>query len=200
VNSLDDSGAVFNYHRNMAVLHGEDSSLALGWRNSADQLIRFKALSGIGNLKGKTILDAGCGYADLLAYLFKKNSPAHYYGVEQIPELIEKARHQYGSLANTTFIESNFMTIDLPVADYVFASGSLNYRNTDPNYIFAAITNLFKHCKIGFAFNLLRQISGTGLIVAYDPEVILAHCRTLSNNVELIDGYADEDFTIYIYR
>lgn len=184
----------------MAVLHGEDSSLALGWRNSADQLIRFEALAGIGNLKGKTILDAGCGYADLLGYLFKNNPPAHYYGVEQIPELIEKARGQYGSFANTTFIESNFMTIDLPVADYVVASGSLNYRNTDSGYIFAAITNLFKHCNIGLAFNLLKLISGTGLIVAYDHEVILAHCRTLSNNVALIDGYADEDFTIYIYR
>ena len=200
MNSLDDSGAVFNYHRNMAALHGSDSSLALGWLTHNDQQIRFKALTGIANLKGKTVLDAGCGYADLLAFLSPHNQPAHYYGVEQIPELIDEAKTRYGHLNNVTFMARNFLTADLPTVDYVFASGSLNYGSSDAGYIFKAISKLFECCKSGLAFNLLKHVSNTGLIVAYNPDMILAHCHTLSNAVILKDDYDEQDFTVWMYR
>jgi SAM-dependent methyltransferase len=200
VNSLDDSGAVFSYHRNMAALHGADSSLALGWLTDNDQQIRFEALAGIADLKGKTVLDAGCGHADLLAFLSPNNKPSHYYGVEQIPELIEEAEKRYRYLDGVTFMARNFMTADLPMADCVFASGSLNYGSSDAGYIFKAISKLFEYSKLGLAFNLLRYVSNTGLLVAYEPDLILAHCRTLSNNVILKDDYDEQDYTVWMYR
>jgi SAM-dependent methyltransferase len=200
VNSLDDSGAVFSYHRNMAALHGPESSLALGWLTDHDQQVRFKALSGIADLNDKTVLDAGCGYADLLSFLSEHNPPAHYYGVEQIPELIDEAQKRYGHISNVTLIAANFTTAKLPQADYVFASGSLNYGSSYPGYIFKAITALFEHCKSGLAFNLLKQVSQKGLIVAYEPELILTHCQMLSNKVLFKDGYADEDYTVWMYH
>lgn len=200
MNSLDDSSAVFSYHRNMAALHGADSSLALGWLTPRDQQIRFEALAGIANVKGKTVLDAGCGYADLFAFLSLNNKPAHYYGVEQIPELIAEAEKRYGYLNEVTFIARNFITAELPLADYVFASGSLNYGSGDAGYIFKAINKLFECSKCGLAFNLLRHVANTGLLVAYEPDLILAHCRTLSNKVILKDDYDEQDYTIWMYR
>jgi len=184
----------------MAILHGADNSLALGWLTRRDQQIRFEVLTGIAKLKGKTVLDAGCGYADLLAFLLPDNTPAHYYGVEQIPELIDEAKNRCRHFNNVSFIERNFSTANLPVTDYVFASGSLNYRSTDPGYVLKAITKLFECCRLGLAFNLLKHVSHPGLLVAYQPEIILAHCRTLSTKVIFTDGYADEDFTIWMYR
>jgi len=198
--SLDDSGAVFSYHRNMAALHGPDSSLALGWLTPRDQQIRFEALAGIADLKGKTVLDAGCGYADLLTFLTPDNQPGHYYGVEQIPELIAEAEKRYGHLANVSFIARNFMVTDLPIVDYVFASGSLNYGSSDGGFIFKAISKLFECSKSGFAFNLLKHVANTGLLVAYEPELIITHCHTLSNNVILKDDYDEQDFTVWMYR
>ena len=200
MNSLDDSAVVFSYHRGMAALHGADSSLALGWLTEHDQQIRFEALAGIADLKGKTVLDAGCGYADLLTFLSANNKPAHYYGVEQIPELIEEAKNRYAHLNTATFIARNFMLADLPMVDYVFASGSLNYGSSDAGYIFKAISKLFECSKSGLAFNLLRHVSNTGLLVCYEPDMILAHCRTLSNNVVFKDDYDEQDFTIWMYR
>lgn len=184
----------------MAVLHGADSSLALGWLTEHDQQIRFKALADIADLKGKTVLDAGCGYADLLTFLSVNNKPGHYYGVEQIPELIEKAKNRYEHLNTVTFIARNFMLADLPIVDYVFASGSLNYGNSDAGYIFKAISKLFGCSRSGLAFNLLRNIPNNGLLVSYEPGLILAHCRTLSNNVVLKEDYDEQDFTIWMYR
>lgn len=200
MDSLNDSGAIFNYHRDMAALHGAGSSLALGWLTARDQQVRFEALMGMGDLNGKTVLDAGCGYGDLFAYLSAQYQLAHYYGVEQIPELLDEAVKRYWERANVTFISRNFLNKELPVADYVFASGSLNYGSSDPGYIFNAITTLFEHCRVGFGFNLLHRVAENGLLVAYDPEIILAHCHTLSSKVIFKDGYAAEDFTVWVYR
>lgn len=184
----------------MAVLHGSDSSLALGWLTPRDQHIRFAALAGIADLKDKTVIDAGCGYADLLTFLSPDNKPSHYYGVEQIPELIEEAKSRYEHMGDFTFIARNFMVTDLPMVDYVFASGSLNYGSSDAGYIFKAISKLFACCKCGLAFNLLKHVTNKGLLVAYEPDMIVTYCRTLSNNVVLIQDYDEQDFTVWMYR
>lgn len=200
VSSLNDSGAVFRYHRDMAALHGADSSLALGWLTSQDQHIRFEALAGIADLNDNTVLDAGCGYGDLCAYLAERYDLAHYYGIEQIPELLDEASRRYWDVNDVTFISSNFLSMGLPVADFVFASGSLNYGSSDPGFIFKAITTLFEQCREGLAFNLLRSVPENGLLVAYEPQLILEHCRTLTDQVIVKTDYADEDFTLWLYR
>lgn len=49
--------------------YGAKSSLALGWRDHNSQLIRFEVLADIADLNGRSVLDVGCGYADLLPFL-----------------------------------------------------------------------------------------------------------------------------------
>ncbi|GAB3927012.1 class I SAM-dependent methyltransferase [Mucilaginibacter myungsuensis] len=196
-----DSYAISYYHRQMIKHYGKDSSFALGWRDEESQLIRFKVLAGIGDLNGCTVLDAGCGYADLYRYLTDLY-PAlrYYYGIEQIPELYDEAVKQYSDLKNTSFMSGSFISKQLPTTDYVFASGSLNYGSQDPEFIFKAITKLYNDCTIGLAFNFLREMPVKGLLVAYDREVILNHCRTLTDKITITDDYVDEDITIYLYH
>lgn len=200
MHTLDDSGAIFRYHRDMAALHGANSSYALGWRSERDQQIRFAALTQIAPLNGKTILDAGCGYADLFTYLRDRYAIGLYCGVEQIPELLYIAIRRYGHLPSMQFISGNFLSRDLPICDYVFASGSLNYSSSEPDFIYKAISKLYSCCSEGLAFNLLSTVSAPGLLTAYAPEDILAYCRTLSNRVAFDNSYAAEDFTVLMYR
>jgi len=197
---LDDSGAIFRYHRNMIALHGSASSYALGWRDQESQAIRFRALAAIANLNDRTILDAGCGYGNLLPYLSNLYQLAHYTGIEQIPELLDNAISLYGHLPRTTFISGNFLEGGLPVADYVLACGSLNYGSTDPGFIYQAISHLYQHCSRGFGFNLLRTVPAGGYLAAYDPQNIEQYCHTLTKQVVLKTDYAKEDFTIFLYR
>jgi SAM-dependent methyltransferase len=201
VGSLDDSSRIFHYHRTMIADHGADSSFALGWRNKHDQQVRFNALGDIADLNGRTVMDAGCGYADLYHYL-KERYPlmAHYYGIEQITELIDKAILQYGELPDATFYARNFLHADLPVCDFVLASGSLNYGSSINGFVYSAIEKLYSHCSIGLGFNLLRYMPVDGTLVAYEPESILSFCKTLSPNVLLKTDYDEADFTIFIYR
>jgi len=91
--------------------------------------------------------------------------------------------------------QGDFLRKKLPVCDYVLASGSLNYGQD----IFPAITKLFKSCKLGLGFNLLREVS-EGLLQAHDPNEVLALAKKLSNNVILKGDYSPEDFTLFLYH
>ncbi|MDB5088781.1 MAG: hypothetical protein JWR09_2775 [Mucilaginibacter sp.] len=196
MNSLNDSDSISLYHRYMIRVYGSQSSRALGWLDEESQNIRFKALAGLGNMNSHSVLDVGCGYGD-----FREIYPdATYIGIEQISEMLEEAINRYGHLPQTTFISGNFNTIDLPLTDYVVASGSLNYKSEDPQYIFKAISTLFNSCRLGLGFNLLNKIIPNEVIVAYDPVQIMDYCASICREVKMINDYSDEDFTIYMYH
>jgi SAM-dependent methyltransferase len=184
----------------MIELHGNQGTAALGWRDPLSQTVRFEALSTIANLNGRSILDAGCGHGDLYSYLLQFYTDIDYCGVEQIAELLDEASRRYQNQPDASFIQANFMNDILPSTDYVMVSGSLNYYNADPEFIFKAIFKLYTHCTLGFGFNLLSHVIPNGLIVAYDADKIMNYCRSLCNNVHLKNDYSDEDFTIFMYR
>ncbi|HWZ03448.1 MAG TPA: class I SAM-dependent methyltransferase [Mucilaginibacter sp.] len=200
MNSSTDPEAIISYHRMMVGTYGAQSSLALGWRDKQDQLIRFEALAGIADMSDCSILDAGCGYGDLLPCLSSRFGRLNYTGIEQIPEFLDEAIKRHGNWQGAVFISGDFCAMDLPQADYVFASGSLNYRSADPDFIYKIIAKLYAACLRGFAFNLLKEMVPNGLLVTYNCEQMLSYCRSLCPEVKLISNYADEDFTIYMLR
>lgn len=200
MNTLTDSIPIQRYHQDMIALHGNHGSAAQGWRDDHSQTVRFEALAAIADLNGHSILDAGCGHGDLRSYLQQFYPDIDYTGVDHLPEFLKVAERRYQSWPSTRFIAGNFMTMELPVTDYILASGSLNYKSTDPDFIFKAISTLYSSCRLGLAFNLLSFIPLNGLIVAYDPEKIKTYCESLSKRVVLKADYDDEDFTVFMYR
>lgn len=89
----------------------------------------------------------------------------------------------------------------LPVVDYVLVSGSLNYKNSDPDFIFKAIAHLYAHSTIALGFNLLSQtVNLEGILMAYPPKTITEFCKTLSNTVLIKENYCEGDFTVMMYK
>ncbi|MCJ8208317.1 class I SAM-dependent methyltransferase [Mucilaginibacter sp. RS28] len=200
MNSLTDTASIFRYHREMIAHYGNNNSHALGWRDDQSQLIRFQVLSQIGDLNHHSVMDVGCGHADLCPYLKAIYPDCRYLGVEQIPELLDRAIERYGHLPETLLFLGDFLTSPLPAADYVLASGSLNYSSSDPEFIYKAISKLFESSRVGFGFNLLRSVSQTGLLKAYNLDTIWAYCQELTTKAVLKDDYSEEDFTIFLYH
>lgn len=194
------TAAIFRFHKELIKIHGNDSAVSLGWDDEAGQQARFKVLSEIGNLNHHSVLDVGCGHGDLRPFLGKIYPNLRYFGVEQIPELLDTAEKKYASFPETIFFQGNFAQADLPSTDYILASGSLNYRNHDPLYVLRTIEKLFNNCRIGLGFNLLSSAEPEGIIVAYKPDFILEYCKQLSSNVKLIEGYRANDYTIFMYH
>lgn len=124
-----------------------------------------------------------------------------HVGIEQIPALLKVAIERYGHLPETLFYEGNFSAAALAVTDYIFASGSLSYRNSDPGYIFRMIGKLYHNCRLGFAFNLLGKTENQGHIIrSYNPLEILDYCNQLTGNIQFFDGYWEDDYTVMMYH
>lgn len=193
--------AVMNSYHDMRVKEfGEGTVEALGWLDKSSQLSRFSMLAGIGDMNNHSVLDVGCGHGDLRAYLGSQYPLLHYSGLDQAGAFLAVASERY-QLPNTTFLMGDFFTAELPHADYVLLSGSLNYKSSDPDFIYKMITKLFNACEMACGFNLLSKINDPGgILMAYDPDKIMSYCRTLTNNLVLHNQYCDGDFTVWMYR
>jgi SAM-dependent methyltransferase len=175
--------------------------MALGWNTSDTQQIRFHILSQIADLSGQSVLDIGSGLGDFRPFLGERFARICYTGIDQMEEFICSAQKLYGGLPNTNFIQGNFWTSELADADYVFASGSLNYKHEDADFIFKMIEKLFLSCKKGLAFNLLSVVGHPpGELKAYNPDIIRSHCLGLTQKVEILEGYLDGDFTVFMKK
>src|SRR6478735_5442670 len=78
-------------YRRAADKHGADFPSLL-WASPDTQAARFDAIERLGRLHGKSVLDVGCGRADLLGFLLARGvRPADYTGIEAVHALADAA-------------------------------------------------------------------------------------------------------------
>jgi SAM-dependent methyltransferase len=188
---------IIKYHTDFIKEFGIHAPQALGWKEKENQEVRFEALSGLIDLRDRSVLDIGCGKGDFLDFLSGKNIHCDYTGIDQIKVFIELASERYRTNKSAAFLLGDFWTADLGKYDYVIASGALSYQVKDQNFIYKMISRLFSLSKIAFAFNLMEKAEiNNSLIATYDKKEILDFCRKLSSNVLLKDDYLEGDFTL----
>lgn len=200
--NLIEKATVIHYHRHRIAEFEVGTAKSLGWRNQLSQDARFDVMAKIGDLHGRSVLDIGCGHGDLKAYFDQDYSDYDYIGIDQMPEFIAEARERFAGHKNGTFFQSDFSQQDLPEVDYVIASGALGYRCAQPDFYFNMIRKFYDSARIGLGFNMLdkQRFPAHDLLVGHDRDAVLAFCKTLSSNVQLIMDYLDDDFTIFMYR
>ena len=84
--SLKDIALVRAYHDHRIERFGIEASEALGWKNRDSQQHRFEELAQIGDLRGCSVLDVGCGHGDLYPYLQERHGEFHYTGIDNVRE------------------------------------------------------------------------------------------------------------------
>lgn len=192
---------IIKYHNDLVLKYGINTIEALGWTNRNDQLARFNALLNIQDLNNHTILDVGCGTGDFLELINRSNVNCDYTGIDQFKGFIELAAEKYKTQSNACFLMGDFSGADLGVYDYIIASGTFNYKNNNPHFIYKTIAHFFSLCKISFSFNLLDTIAmPDGYLMTYTKNDILEFCKKLSPNVILKDDYLEGEFTIIMFR
>lgn len=173
----------------------------LGWFKGRQKL-RFYILTSIGNLDNRSILDLGCGFADLYDYLIERGWRGKYTGYDIVPKLIEVAKQRHPKLdlqvkdILTDPVTENF--------DYVFASGVFNAKLSGDNesYIRDMLARMFEIADVGVAVDFLSTYVDFQQEIAYhaDPTVIFKMCKNLSKRVTLHHDYMPYEFTVYIYK
>ncbi len=192
---------IIKYHNDLVLKYGINTIEALGWTNRNDQLARFNALINIQDLNNHSVLDVGCGAGDFLELLNRSNVNCYYTGIDQFKGFIELAAEKYKTQSNACFLMGDFSKADFGCYDYILASGTFNYINKDPHFIYKTIAHFYELCNKSFAFNLLENVeTNGGNLVTYNKNEILDFCKKLSPQVILKDNYLLGDFTIVMYQ
>lgn len=198
---LIDRVQIHRFHKARIAQFGQGTPEALAWKSDKKQQLRFEILARIGDINGRSVLDAGCGHGDLKGFLDQWFTGFRYAGVDLIEEFLDVATERYGGKPDTTFYLGDCAGANLPNMDYVLCSGMLNYHTTTPDYVTTMIRKLFNNCSVGLGFNLLSRVNAEDqILVAADMDQIVAYCGTLAHRVMLHKGYLDDDFTIFMYH
>ncbi|MEA2734359.1 MAG: hypothetical protein QOE14_810, partial [Humisphaera sp.] len=147
---------------------------------------------------GLTILDLGCGRADLLDFLIARGTPPRkYIGVEGVRELAEAAeskRQPDARIITADFVrEPRRLEVG---ADVILCSGALN--TIEPAEFYLTIRNAFAAAKQAFVFNFLcaELLAGTNYLRWHERRDVLKFCRSLTSDVQKHEGYIEGDCTI----
>ena len=183
-------------------LHGY-SFRALGFGRRASQEKRFSAALGLGNFHGKRLLDVGCGFGDLLAWLNARGIEPHYTGVDIMRPMIERCRTRFkGTDARFLIGDALNLTADEPY-DYVVASGIFGYKAKDTRArVRPTLERLFKLARTGLAVNFLsgRAPARSPGRLYLHPSDVLQFALKLTPAVRLDHTYLPNDFTLCLYR
>ena len=174
------------------------------WNTAEAQELRFAELLRIVDRPGPfSILDYGCGYGPMAAYLGDR--PATYVGYDLSAAMVEQARATYGQSPTRRFTAD---ATQLVPADYVVASGIFNMKQATPTADWQAIVeetiDAFDRLAVrGFAFNLLSSHCDRrrpDLFYA-DPLYWFDRCRQRhARRVALLHDYTPWEFTLLVRK
>src|SRR6185503_1230336 len=85
----DSRQAIVDNYRRLLAVHGDGPAAT---QNSAEgQLFRFERIAQVADLRGRSVLDLGCGLGDLYPFLRKRFGALDYTGIDVVPEMVKKA-------------------------------------------------------------------------------------------------------------
>ena len=184
--------------------HGEGFESLL-WATPATQARRFDALARLCDFSGITLLDAGCGRADLLDFLVGRGSaPARYIGLEAVADLARAARRKpHGDQRVYQIIEADFVREPRRFAagaDVIAFSGSLN--TLGPPDFYRTLEAAFKAARRCVVFNFLssKTLAGVDWLTWHEKGRVLAFARQLTGEVRMLDDYIKGDCSVLMTR
>lgn len=176
---------------------------ALGFGRRASQEKRFAAALGLGNFHGKRLLDVGCGFGDLLAWLNSRGIEPRYTGVDIVRPMIERCRKRFAGTGAKFLIGDALSFVADEPYDYVVASGIFGYAAKDTKArVRPTLERLFNLTRVGMAVNFLSRRAPTrspGRLYLH-PSDVLQFALKLTPAVRLDHTYMPNDFTLCLYR
>ncbi|MFC1710144.1 class I SAM-dependent methyltransferase [Patescibacteria group bacterium] len=176
---------------------------ALQWASKKAAEVRYKNLVKDIDFEGKTVLDIGCGFGDIIGHIKKKTNNFDYLGIDIVPEFISTAKKKY---PKHKFIVGDYFNNPLNEEfDIVLTSGTLNANDKKPMETRKKyIKTMFDHTNKILAFNMAggnpQPDNANAKRVYYaDSKQILDYCITVGN-AKLVSGYHPKDFIVIIKK
>jgi SAM-dependent methyltransferase len=197
--------AVADYYTRALDAHGP-TPRGVDWSSAESQEMRFGVLLDSVDWTGTpSVLDYGCGYGALGAWIDRLGHRCRYVGYDVASAMIDAARAADGDRGNRSFTAA---VDELEPADYVVASGIFNVKLETPvatweAYVEDTLRELAGLAKRSLSFNMLPLASPSGLarpdLYYAEPGVVARRCEELlGGTVELREGYGLWEFTVTV--
>jgi SAM-dependent methyltransferase len=179
------------------------SSETLGWGKFGKQDIRFGVLSGNAIVdQNASVLDVGCGFADLYKFMKSHGWAGKYTGIDIVPVLIEQAAVMH---PDANLIVGDFDQLELAPHDYVIGSGIFNARLLNEpmeKYITDAINRMMSLANKAVCVDFLSSYVDFEKEGSWhtSPEWAYGMARKLSRRVMLRSDYLPYEFTLIIFK
>jgi len=175
---------------------------SLFWATEKAATQRYKELVTGLDFEGKTILDVGCGFGDIIPFITKKAKNFDYTGVDIVPEFVQLAQKKY---PKHRFILKDYFNHPMKEKfDIVISSGALNSNFKNPyHFRKKAIKTLFDHAREKVSFNMAgfypQPKNKENYRIYYTNSlIILKYCLSLSSRLVFRHHYNRKEFTIII--
>lgn len=177
---------------------------ALKWHSEKAAKQRYEQIVVDIDFNGKSILDVGCGFGDIIPYIADKSDIFSYTGIDFVPEFIKEAKRIY---PKHRLLVGNYFKQPLERKfDIIICSGALNGNYADNlGFRKKAIKTMFSHTKECLVFNMAGRhpkpkTARHSNVWFADSKTIHDYCKTLSKKVLLRDDYHSNDFTIVMFK
>ena len=175
---------------------------ALGWGKNGRQDVRFYALcEDVLKDKHSSVLDVGCGFADLYRFLKLNGWDGAYTGIDIVPALVDKGKE----LSPEADIRNCDLDVSIGNFDYVVASGIFNAKLIDchnSDHIASMVNTMFQVARKAVLVDFLSTYVDFEKEEGWhtSPEWAYALGRSLSKRLALRSDYLPFEFALYVYK
>jgi SAM-dependent methyltransferase len=196
---------VGRYYTGRLQEHGTTAK-GVDWNSEESQNLRFAQLARVLPSGHYSLVDYGCGYGALVAFLGQRGDDFDYQGFDISPAMVARGLEDHGG-SRRRFVTSE---AELDVADFALASGVFNVKLDTPaaewtDYVTQTLAVLDRLGRRGFAFNMLTSYSDADRMRADlyygDPLRFFDLCkRSFSKQVALLHDYGLYEFTMLVRK
>lgn len=182
-----------------------NSPQVVGYNSTSEQQFIFQNLVIGFDPSAYSILDIGCGRADLYGFLTEIHGPDifGYHGIDHNPIMSSLAQEKYGISTKV----SAFETVELGTHDWVVASGFFTQRrceteDEDLRKLLVDVDRMYEAANNVVSFNLLSPINTThhdGFFYVH-PGLILDMLIEKYHYVNIRHNYSKDVYTVSIYK
>ena len=181
-----------------------------GWMSTNEQELLFSALL-LFYSPSYSVLDVGCGRADLYGYLrrfFPEQDDINYTGIDFNANMISVAERKYPVLLNKLSGNDILTATTLDRHDWVFGSGLFNLNDHPDMFEYGktVIDKMYENATIGVAFNLLTGLpedlnqSDIDQLVVHNTADWLNYLVSKYTKVVCRTDYMVGDVTFFIFK
>ena len=198
---MSDDGRIAAYYNRLVDTYGHDPrAVDASSRDSLD--VRYAALCGVTDLTGKRVLEVGCGFGDLGAFIRERFEGVSYRGVDLSPRMVEEGRRAHPGLELSV---AN--VLDLPgrrdATTWCSPRASSTCCASDPEArMRELVERMFALASEAVAFTAISAWSAERDPEEFyvDPGAALELGRSLTKAVVVRHDYHPGDLTVYLYK